>query len=149
VTCDAPTSVRLQLLDGHTAAIAELDAKEKVVTARLHALVDEAGSTLGELCGLSTRSAAELLVEVGDPRRFTEGGLARFKAPPPCRRLRAKDPASPSVTASTGAVTAASMPFFTAWPSRSDDVILVPRNSLPTPAEVIPRRRPCASSSDS
>jgi transposase len=43
------------------------------VLAHLEALVNQSGSTLDELCGLSTRSVAELLVEVGDPRRFTEG----------------------------------------------------------------------------
>jgi hypothetical protein len=32
---------------------------------------------------LSTRSVAELLVEVGDPRRFTEGGFARFNGSAP------------------------------------------------------------------
>jgi hypothetical protein len=39
-----------------------------------------------ELRGIATRSAAELLVEVGVPRRFTEGGFARFNgsAPLPC-----------------------------------------------------------------
>ena len=40
----------------------------------------QSGSTLGELCGLSTRSVAELLVETGDVRRFTEGGFRRFNA---------------------------------------------------------------------
>jgi hypothetical protein len=34
-------------------------------------LVTQIGSTLDQLCGISTRSAAELLVEVRDPRRFT------------------------------------------------------------------------------
>jgi hypothetical protein len=38
---------------------------------------------LGDLYGLSTRSVAELLAEVGDPRRFTEGGFARFNGTAP------------------------------------------------------------------
>ena len=94
-TWDAPTTVRIQLLDDHTAAIAELDAKEKVVTAKLNALVAEAGSSLDELCGLSTRSAAELLVEVGDPRRFTEGGFARFNGTAPLPASSGEGPGEP------------------------------------------------------
>jgi transposase len=46
-------------------------------------LVKQIGSTLDQLCGISTRSAAELLVEVGDPRRFTGGGFARFNGTAP------------------------------------------------------------------
>jgi len=92
---DALTTVRLQLLDDHTAAVAELDAKEKEVTAKLHALVAEAGSTLDELCGPSTRSAAELLVEVGDPRRFTEGGFARFNGTAPLPASSGEGPGEP------------------------------------------------------
>jgi hypothetical protein len=53
------------------------------VVGQLQALVDQSGSTLGRRCGLSTRSVAELLVEVGDPRRFTGGGLARFNGSAP------------------------------------------------------------------
>ncbi len=46
--------------------------------AQLSVLVQAGGSTLAELCGLDIRSVAGLLVEVGDVRRFTEGGFARF-----------------------------------------------------------------------
>ncbi len=46
-------------------------------------LVKRRGSTLGELCGLAPRAATELLVEVKDPRRFTEGGFARFNGTAP------------------------------------------------------------------
>ena len=59
------------------------------------ALVDQSGSTLGELCGLSTRSVAELLVEVGDPRRFTEGGFARFNGSAPLPASTAEGPGEP------------------------------------------------------
>jgi transposase len=80
----APTDLRLHLLDDHARAVAELDAKDQEATAELAKLTKAAGSTLDELCGISTRSAAELLVEVGDPRRFTgEGGFARFNGTAP------------------------------------------------------------------
>ena len=69
--------------------------EERQVLAQLEALVDQSGSTLGELCGLSTRSVAELLVEVGDPRRFTEGGFARFNGSAPLPASTAEGPGEP------------------------------------------------------
>jgi hypothetical protein len=81
---DAPTRLRLQLLDGYRAEMKALDRDERHVVAQLEELVRQSGSTLSELCGLSTRSVAELLVEVGDPRRFTRGrvrALQRTHAP--------------------------------------------------------------------
>ncbi|MGH8995587.1 MAG: IS110 family transposase [Acidimicrobiales bacterium] len=83
VALDRPTQLRLRLLEDHARAVAELDDKEKEATAELAELTKAAGSTLDELCGISTRSAAELLVEVGDPRRFTGGGFARFNGTAP------------------------------------------------------------------
>ena len=50
----------------------------------MRALNDQMGTTLTELCGIVERMAAELLVEVGDPRRFAgEGGFARFNGTAP------------------------------------------------------------------
>ena len=92
---EAPTRLRLQLLDGYHAQIKALDREEKQVTAALEALVRQSGSTLGELCGLSTRSVAELLVETGDVRRFTEGGFRRFNATAPLPASTAEGPGEP------------------------------------------------------
>jgi transposase len=92
---DPPTKLRLQLLDAYRAQIKALDLEEKQVLAQLDALVRENGSTLDQLCGLSTRSVAELLVEVGDPRRFTEGGFARFNATAPLPASTAEGPGEP------------------------------------------------------
>jgi len=92
---DAPTALRLQLLDGYRAQITALDGEEKQAVAQLAALVQASGSTLGELCGLSTRSVAELLVEVGDPRRFTEGGFGRFNGTAPLPASTAEGPGEP------------------------------------------------------
>jgi transposase len=81
---DAPTALRLQLLDDYAARIRSLDQEERQIAKRLAALTHEAGSTLDELCGLDVRSTAELLVEVGDPRRFAgEGSFARFNGTAP------------------------------------------------------------------
>ncbi len=92
---DAPTRLRLQLLDGYRAQINALDGQERQVLTQLEAVVRQSGSTLGELCGLSTRSVVELLVEVGDPRRFTEGGFARFNGSAPLPASTAEGPGEP------------------------------------------------------
>ena len=57
--------------------------------------MSQSGTTSGELCGPSTVSVAELLVEVGDPRRFTEGGFARFNASAPLVASTAEGPGEP------------------------------------------------------
>jgi hypothetical protein len=92
---DPPTRLRLQLLDGYRAQIAALDREEQAVLIKLRELVAASGSTLDQLCGLSTRSVAELLVEVGDPRRFTEGGFARFNGSAPLPASTAEGPGEP------------------------------------------------------
>jgi transposase len=80
---DRPTALRLMLLDDYRTRIARLDSEDQQVTRELAVLVRASGSTLGALCGLSTVLVSELLVEVGDPRRFTIGGFARFNASAP------------------------------------------------------------------
>ena len=90
-----PTALRLRLLDEYRVRIAKLDADEKAVCRELSGLVRASGSTLDQLCGLSTRSVAELLIEVGDPRRFTEGGFARFNASAPLAASTAEGPGEP------------------------------------------------------
>ena len=92
---DRPTALRLRLLDEYRVRIAKLDADEKAVCRELSALVRASGSTLEQLCGRSTRSVAELLVEVGDPLRFTEGGFARFNATAPLAASTAEGPGEP------------------------------------------------------
>jgi transposase len=94
--CDPPTRLRLQILDRYHAQIQALDREEQTVVAELRALVRTSGSTLGELCGLDTRSVAELLVEVGDPRRFTIGGFARFNGTAPLPASTAEGPDEPA-----------------------------------------------------
>jgi transposase len=92
---DQPTTLRLRLLDDYRTRIAKLDTEDKTVTAELAALVQASGSTLGELCGLSTVLVSDLLVEVGDPRRFTIAGFARFNASAPLAASTAEGPGEP------------------------------------------------------
>ena len=92
---DPPTRLRLQILDRYHTQIKALDRDEKEVTAALEQLLTQTSSTLGELCGLSTRSVAELLVEIGDIRRFTEGGFRRFNGTAPLPASTAEGPGEP------------------------------------------------------
>lgn len=92
---DAPTTLRLRMLDEHRAQIARLDAAEHDATKQLRLLVATTDTTLQELSGLSTRSVVELLVEIGDPRRFTEGGFARFNGSAPLAASTAEGPGEP------------------------------------------------------
>ena len=78
-----------------SAGSTRLDTDERAVCRELATLVKASGSTLDQLCGLSTRSVAELLVEVGDPRRFTTAGFARFKAQRPIPASTAEGPGEP------------------------------------------------------
>lgn len=81
---DPATALRLRLLDIHRQAVAQLDAQDRDAAKALNELSRQAGSTLNELCGIAERIEAELLVEVGDPRRFTgTGGFARFNGTAP------------------------------------------------------------------
>lgn len=80
---DATTALRLQLLAEHIKLIAQLRKRDAEAARELGTLIKARGSTLNELPGLAERSAAELLVEVGDPRRFTSGGFARFNGTAP------------------------------------------------------------------
>jgi transposase len=80
---DAPTLLRVEMLVDCHDQVRALDKRERALVAVLAELVQASGSTLDELCGLSTRSVAELLVEVGDPRRFTAPGFACFDGTAP------------------------------------------------------------------
>ena len=84
VVADGATKMRVELLERHRADIAELDYRERELARELARLVHDSGSSLTELCGIADRSAAELLVEVGDPRRFaSRGAFARFNGTAP------------------------------------------------------------------
>ena len=65
------------------------------VSRELAALVSQPAPRSIELCGLSTRSVAELLVEAGDPRRFTDAGFARFNGTAPIPASTAEGPGEP------------------------------------------------------
>jgi transposase len=83
-TWDPATTLRLQLLDRHRDAVADLDAQDREAAMALKALAEEAGSSLRDVRGIAERIEAGLPVEVGDPRRFAgEAGFARFNGTAP------------------------------------------------------------------
>ena len=92
---DPAVVLRLQLLRDQHREIIRLDAAERAVCRELATLVRASASTLDQLCGLATRSAAELLVEIGDPRRFTQAGFARFNASAPIPASTGEGPGEP------------------------------------------------------
>ncbi len=92
---DAATGLRLRLLADYRQRIAALDRDEQEVCRELAALVQASDSTLDQLCGLATRSVAELLAEIGDPRRFTTPGFARFNGSAPIPASTAEGPGEP------------------------------------------------------
>lgn len=136
------------MLDDYRAQITRLDAQEREITKQLGLLVATTDTTLAELCGLSTRSVAELLVEIGDPRRFTEGGFARFNGSAPLAASTAQGPGEPVRHRFNRPATAASTPSCTEWPSPSCAVSHARRRSTPTPVPAAtPSAKPDASSS--
>lgn len=63
--------VSLAWLAASTAAIARLDQRIGQLDARIPAVLARRGCTLTEEVGIAAVGAMELLVEVGDPTRFT------------------------------------------------------------------------------
>ncbi len=129
---DAATDLRLRLLDHNAEVLVDLVKQDKEAARELRALVERRGSTLGELCGLAPRSVAELLVEVGDPRRFTEGGLRTLqRGRPPYRHRPGKAAALLSDTASTEEAIDGSTQRSTAWRWCNSGSSPEPRSSSP------------------
>ena len=76
----------------------------------------------GELCGIAERIEAELVVEVGDPRRFTgTGGFARFNGTAPLPASSAEGDGEPVRHRLNRGGNRSSRPACTAWPSPSSD----------------------------
>jgi transposase len=80
---DPTVAVRLRLIEHRVAMLRDVLEQDKAATAELTRLVNQTNSTLTELVGIAPRAAAEIIVEVGDIRRFTEPGFARFNGTAP------------------------------------------------------------------
>ena len=80
---DPTVLLRLRLIEHRIAMLRDVLEQDKTAAAELTALVAETKSTLTNLVGIAPRAAAEIIVEVGDIRRFTEAGFARFNGTAP------------------------------------------------------------------
>jgi transposase len=80
---DATVLLRLRLINHRVAMLAEVLEQDRHAAAELATLVARSKSTLTDLVGIAPRAAAEILVEAGDIRRFTEAGFARFNGTAP------------------------------------------------------------------
>ena len=80
---DPVVRLRLQLIDQRVGMLREVLAQDKTAATELAALVTQSGSTLTTVVGIAARAAAEILLETGDVRRFTEAGFARFNGTAP------------------------------------------------------------------
>ena len=92
---DPIVALRLRLIEPRVAMLRDVLEQDRAATAELAVLVDEADSTLSALVGIAPRAAAEILVEVGDIRRFTEAGFARFNGTAPIPASSGEGPNAP------------------------------------------------------
>lgn len=96
VTTEAPaTALRIELLASRIELLQRVLAEDAAATAALTELVDESQSTLTDLVGIAPRAAAEILVETGDIRRFTEAGFARYTGTAPVPASSGEGPNQP------------------------------------------------------
>ena len=80
---DPTVAVQLRLIEHRVAMLRDVLGQDKAATTELTRLVNQTNSTLTALVGIAPRAAAEIIVEVGDIRRFTEAGFARFNGTAP------------------------------------------------------------------
>lgn len=92
---DPVQQLRLKLIRNRTKMLKDVLAQDKLAGAELSKLVAASGSTLPSITGIAVRSAAEILLEVGDPRRFTDAGFARFNGTAPIPASSGEGPGRP------------------------------------------------------
>lgn len=75
--------LRIELIRQRVAMLNDVLEQDRIAGTELERLVRETKSQLCKLVGIAPRSAAEILVEVGDIRRFSEAGFARYTGTAP------------------------------------------------------------------
>lgn len=75
--------LRLELIGHRITMLKDVMAQDKAAEAELAKLVHQTGTSLATVPGIATLAAAEILLETGDVRRFTEAGFARFNGTAP------------------------------------------------------------------
>jgi len=94
-TNDSVLQLRLELLIARISMLRDVLDQDRQATKELTVLVDGSGSTLTDLVGIAPRAAAEILIAVGDIRRFTEGGFARYNGTAPIPASSGEGPDAP------------------------------------------------------
>jgi transposase len=80
---DPVVRLRIELIRQRVAMLNDVLEQDRIAGTELDHLVRETKSQLCKLVGIAPRSAAEILVEVGDIRRFSEAGFARYTGTAP------------------------------------------------------------------
>ena len=80
---DPVVRLRIELIRQRVAMLNDVLEQDRIAGTELDRLVRETKSRLCELVGIAPRAAAEILVEVGDVRRFSEAGFARYTGTAP------------------------------------------------------------------
>jgi transposase len=92
---DPTVLLRLRLIEHRVAMLRDVLEQDRIATAQLAMLVEGTGSTLPRLVGIAPRAAAEIILEVGDIRRFSEAGFARFNGTAPIPASSGEGPGEP------------------------------------------------------
>jgi transposase len=80
---DPTVLLQLRLIEHRVAMLHDVLEQDKTAATELADLVAETHSTLTDIVGIAPRAAAEIIVEAGDIRRFTQPGFARFNGTAP------------------------------------------------------------------
>lgn len=100
--------LRVDMIRQRTQMLREVvQVQDKAAQAELDKVIAQTGTTFPRIPGIAARAAAEILLEVGDVRRFTEPGFARYNGTAPSQPVLAKPADDPSGTDSTAAATVA------------------------------------------
>jgi transposase len=87
--------LQLRLIEHRVAMLRDVLEHDKTAANELAELVAQTKSTLTDIVGIAPRAAAEIIVEVGDIRRFTQPGFARFNGTAPLPASSAEGDSEP------------------------------------------------------
>ena len=145
---DPTVLLRIQLIEHRVAMLHDVLEQDRIAARELAELVAETKSTRTDLVGIAPRAAAEIIVEVGDIRRFSEAGFRASTAPHRSRPAPPKATANPSDTDSAEAATGVSTRRSIASLSHNFATNHVPvRSTTGLAPTATPAAKRCASSS--
>jgi transposase len=92
---DPVVRLRIDLIRHRVAMLNDVLDQDRQAELELGRLVAQTKTSLCELVGIAPRSAAEILVEVGDIHRFSEAGFARYTGTAPIPATSGEGPGQP------------------------------------------------------